>query len=120
MARLLVIDDDPGMRDMLRATLVSAGHEVVVAANGKDAVGLVRAKPIDLVITDMLMPEKEGLETIQELRSQWPQFKIIAISGAPTEWNVLRMAEMVGALATLPKPFEPHEILVAVNKLLKA
>ena len=115
MARLLVIDDDPGMRDMLRATLVSAGHEVVVAANS-----LVRAKPIDLVITDMLMPEKEGLETIQELRSQWPQFKIIAISGAPTEWNVLRMAEMVGALATLPKPFEPHEILVAVNKLLKA
>src|SRR5437867_9137098 len=82
--RIIVIDDDAEMRAMLEQTLKSAGHEVVLAANGKQGVKCYRANPTKLVITDLYMPEKEGLETIIELGREYPEVAIIAISGKPT------------------------------------
>jgi|SRR2546426_923959 len=120
MARILVIEDHPAMRDVLEESLMAAGHEVRTAANGKEGVALFRAHPADLVITDLLMPEKEGLETIKDLRARAPALKIIAISGASPEWRVLDMAKQLGAHKTLVKPFTPQEILGAVEALLTA
>ena len=120
MARILVIEDDPGMRVFLEETLEAAGHEVRAAVNGKEGLALFRAHPANLVITDLFMPEQEGLETIRELRSVNPALKIIAISGAVPEWRVLEMAKYLGAQRTLAKPFVPEEIRDAVETLLRA
>jgi len=119
MSRILVVDDDPEIRDLLQDCLRAAGHELIFAANGKDAVDLCAAHPVELVITDLIMPEKEGLETIQELRARWPDLKIIAISGAPTDWKVLEVARKLGAHQTLAKPFLPDEILAVVRTVLE-
>ncbi|PYJ07729.1 MAG: response regulator [Verrucomicrobia bacterium] len=118
MARTLVIEDHPGMRDVLEETLLAAGHEVCSAANGEEGVALFRTQPADLVITDLLMPQKEGLETIKDLRRRAPDLKIIAISGASPEWRVLDMAKQLGAHTTLSKPFTAQEILGAVTAVL--
>ena len=120
MAVILVMDDHPGIRDMLEETLVAAGHELFCAANGQEGIHLCDAHPPDLVIIDMFMPVKEGLETIQELRSKRPSLKIIAISGARSELMVLDIAKKLGAQEVLRKPFGPEEIISAVNKLLEA
>jgi DNA-binding response OmpR family regulator len=120
VARILVIEDDPGVRELLEATLVRAGHEVRTASDGNLGVALFRAYPAHLVITDILMPEQEGLETIQKLRSDKPDLKIIAISGAPPDWKVLHLAEKLGTDRTFAKPFSQHEILQAVEELLGA
>jgi DNA-binding response OmpR family regulator len=81
MSRILVIDDDEQIRGMLRQVLGCEGYEVVEASNGKDGMALFRAAPADLVISDILMPEQEGLQTIRELRREFPTVKIITISG---------------------------------------
>jgi DNA-binding NtrC family response regulator len=119
VARILVIEDDPGVRDLLEATLSRAGHEVWTASDGNLGLALFRAHPAALVITDILMPEQEGLETIQKLRLDNPDLKIIAISGAPPDWKVLHVAEKLGAHRTLAKPFVPQDIYQAVEDLLK-
>src|SRR5437763_15450494 len=81
MARVLVIDDHTEIRELLRLTLQAAGYDVVVAPNGREGLEIHRERPAELVITDIFMPEQEGLETIQELRRQSPRPKIIAMSG---------------------------------------
>ena len=81
MNRILVIDDDAPFRGMLRQVLGREGYEVMEASNGKEGMALFRAEPTDLVISDILMPEQEGLQTIKELRRDFPEVKIIAISG---------------------------------------
>jgi DNA-binding NtrC family response regulator len=120
MARILVIDDDEQIRDLLLLTLERAGHEVVAAANGEEGTRLYRSQKQDLVITDILMPEKEGIMTIFELRHDFPDVKIIAISGGgqfgPSS-HYLEMAKHIGALLTIAKPFDSKELLEAVNKL---
>jgi DNA-binding response OmpR family regulator len=121
MARILVIDDDNQIREMIRQMLTREGYEVVEAANGKQGAKVFREKPTDLVITDLIMPEKEGIETIVELRRDHPSLKIIAISGGgrtPPE-IYLEDARLLGAHITLRKPFERQELLEAVRKLLK-
>ena len=118
MARILVIDDDPGMRDFLDEALTAAGHEVFSAANGREGVVLFRAHPAELVLSDMLMPEQEGFETIQQLRAIRPTIKLIAMSGAPAEWKVLQMAQKIGANATLRKPFSPEELVCTLDQVL--
>ena len=81
MARILIIDDEEKFRKMLRQMLERAGHEVVEAPDGKEGVKLYREKLTDLIITDIFMPEKEGIQTIKELKRDFPEAKIIAISG---------------------------------------
>lgn len=118
MAVILIIDDDPDMRDILKVTLESAGHKVTLAADGREGVQQYRAAPHDLVITDLFMPEQEGLETIKQLRMEFPDVSIIAISGRPTGGTMLTVAERLGAKAVLQKPFLPKQLLETVEQSL--
>lgn len=121
MAHILVIDDDDQIRKTLRAVLEREGHEVVEAPDGKVGMRIFQDKGADLVITDIIMPEKDGIETILELRKDYPDAKIIAMSGGgEIEPRVyLRFASQLGALRTLVKPFEREELLTAVQELLE-
>ena len=117
---ILVIDDDDQFRGMLRETLEHAGYKVADAANGKEGIRLYREKPADLVITDPIMPEKEGIETIKELKRDFPEVKIIAISGggrgAPEDY--LHMAKKLGAQYAFAKPVEREDLLEAVKEII--
>lgn len=120
MGRILVVEDDKAVRDLLREILERAGHDVMDASNGQEAITMYKASPADLIITNILMPEKEGLETIQELRRDHPEIKIIAISGGgqigPSDY--LDVAKRFGASRTFSKPFNRKELLEAVDELL--
>lgn len=120
MARILIIDDDQMVRETLKIMLTAAGHEVTMANDGRDGLSLLTSFQPDLVITDILMPEKEGMETIQDLRQLVPDLPIIAISGGGRVGNMsfLKVAERFGANRSFAKPFEPDEILEAVSELL--
>jgi len=121
MTRILAIDDDIEIREMLQQLLERAGYEVLVAPDGKEALKLHHVKPVNLIITDIVMPEKEGLETIMEFQRQSPGVKIIAISGGgKIEANeYLNLAKMLGAQKTFSKPFELKKLLVEVRELLQ-
>ena len=120
MAKILIIDDEEQVRLYLRSILEPEGHEVVEAPDGKVGLQLYREEPVDLIITDVFMPEKEGLETIRELRREYPEVKIIAISGGGRTGNLdfLPLAKTFGALRTLAKPFDRQEMLDAVQEVL--
>ncbi|MDM8524030.1 response regulator transcription factor [Desulfococcaceae bacterium HSG8] len=120
MKRILVIDDEDQVRSMLRMMLEREGYEVEDAENGEVGIRLFRKKPADVVITDILMPEKEGIETIIELRRDFPGAKIIAISGGGRLRSpeiFLKMAKKFGADRIFPKPVERDELLDAVKEL---
>ncbi len=122
MKRILVIDDDEQLRSMLSRMLQLAGYEVVVAADGEEGIRLFRQNPVDLVITDIFMPEKEGLETIRELHKEFPDLKIIAISGGSNkmgDFSSLPFAKRFGATETLAKPFHKNELLMLVKDVLE-
>ena len=118
MASILVIDDDPDTREVLQGTLESAGHTVALASDGKQGVQAYRASRTDLVITDLYMPGQEGLETIKQLRMEFPDVRIVAMSGKPTGGTMLSVAKSLGAEAVLSKPFLPEELLAAVEQAL--
>ena len=116
----MVIDDDEGVRDLLREVLIQKGHEVVEASDGRSGTALYRETPCDLVITDIFMPEQEGLETIRELRREFPGIKIIAVSGGPAQgFDALYAARKLGALRTLTKPFDLGAFVGAVQEALE-
>jgi DNA-binding response OmpR family regulator len=121
MAHILIIDDDPQMLNMLGQILKREGYEVVEALDGKEGLKLYRENPADLVITDIIMPGTEGIETIMELQRDFPDVKIIAMSGGghsyPEEY--LYIARMLGVQKTFSKPIERDELLKVVNELLK-
>jgi DNA-binding response OmpR family regulator len=120
MGRIMVVEDDHSVRELLREILEREGYEVQDAENGKEAIAIFKAAPADLIITNILMPEKEGLETIQELCRYDPDVKIIAISGGgkigPADY--LEVARRFGAMRTFCKPFDRKELLHAVGELL--
>lgn len=120
MSKILVLDDEPSILLMLTKMLEKAGHEVSVALNGKEGMVLFEKNRPDLLITDIIMPEKEGLETIFEVRKRYPGLKIIAISGGgrigPTGY--LPGAKLLGADMVFQKPLEQKEFLEAVALLL--
>ncbi len=120
MARILIIEDDESVAAMLRTVLERNGYEVTTAANGREGVRLYSDQQVDLVISDILMPEMDGLETFKELRRMSPDVKIIAISGGGERLNmdVLRVAELLGAAATFNKPYRIEALLAAVRQLL--
>jgi CheY-like chemotaxis protein len=121
VARILIIDDEDQPRRMLQQVLIRMGYEVVEARDGNEGLQLFRTSPTDLIITDILMPEKEGLETIIDLRREFPAVKIIAISGGGRTGNLnfLEVAKRLGAQRTLQKPFELQEMIAAVRELLQ-
>ncbi|MCD6296968.1 MAG: response regulator [Deltaproteobacteria bacterium] len=120
MALILIIDDDTEIREVLRQILERAGYEVMEASDGREGINLYRERQADLIITDIVMPKKDGLETITDLRVEFPGSKIIAISGGgrldPKPY--LELAEGFGADRLLTKPFGHEELLEAVQALL--
>ena len=122
MGRILVIDDEAQIRAMLREGLELHGHEVVEASNGEEGVRIYGRQRADLVITDILMPEKEGLECIQELRRLDPAARVIAISGGTRlkPMDVLDVAKRLGARRTFWKPFDLVRVIAAVQEELEA
>jgi len=117
-ARVLVVDDDPSVREFLCFLLQQQGYEVAQAGTGREAIALVKASPVDLLVTDLVMPEIEGLETIQTLRKLQPELLIIAISGYQ-DGRFLTIASKLGSSATLAKPFSPREFLETVRSVLR-
>ena len=118
MAQILVIDDDPDIRMLLEQTLQAAGHEVALAVDGREGVERHRTNPADLVITDIYMPKQDGLETIREFRRRFPEVSIIAMSGRALAVTMLSIAQDLGAVVVLQKPFGRDELLAAVAKAL--
>jgi len=118
--KILIIEDEEQMRDMLQQLLEQRGYEVVAAPNGKVGARLFKEEQIGLVITDLLMPEMDGIETIMELKRGFPDVKIIAVSGGgrigPEDY--LKMAKSLGAQYTFTKPFSTNELLEAVKDLM--
>ena len=119
MARVLVIDDNEDFRSLLCIALEAEGFEVDTAADGHDAAERLESRPANLVLTDIFMPGKEGIETISELRKRFPGVPIIAMSGraSATDFDPLQIAEELGAAKTLRKPFSIDELIGAVRRL---
>ena len=120
MARVLVIDDEELARFTMREILEAAGHAVEEAKNGAQGISLQRSQQFDIVITDIIMPEKEGVQTIIELQRDFPTLPIIAISGGGRTRNLdfLKLAQQYGARKILPKPFSEEDLLNAVEDCL--
>jgi DNA-binding response OmpR family regulator len=118
-SRILVVDDEAAVRGLLRRMLESGGHAVIEAPDGKQALRQALEGGVDLVITDLVMPEQEGIETIRALRRDVPGVGIIAISGA-FEGQLLKMASLLGADAALKKPVSAEVLLASVAEVLKA
>lgn len=118
--KILIIDDEAAVRFTIEHVLTDAGFEIRTAGDGKEGMRMVGGFHPDLVITDMIMPEKEGMETIMELRAKHPATKIIAITGGGRTGNadLLEMAKMLGADGTLAKPFETDELTEMVRQSL--
>lgn len=120
MERILVIDDEEQVLNLLGTALAIEGYAVQKAFNGKEGMKLQREDPVDLIIIDLLMPEKEGIETIRELTAEFPNTKIIAISGGghigPEHY--LSMAKVFGAQRTLTKPIGRDELIRTVKEVL--
>ena len=120
MASILLIDDEEPLRVLLKTVLERKAHVVFDAANGLEAREILHREAIDLVITDILMPEVDGIETIRDIRKVNKDLKIIAISGG---WSRMRPdflphAQALGADLTLAKPFQPSKLVEEVNNLL--
>jgi CheY-like chemotaxis protein len=126
LVKILVIDDDAGMRRTISRILSQAGHEVTEAADGQEGIDLVRTNRPDIVVTDIFMPQKEGFETIQELRQKHPSTLILAVSGGATlniasghAPDYLSLVQGLGADGTLAKPFRAKDLLLEIDKLLQ-
>jgi DNA-binding response OmpR family regulator len=122
MAKILLIEDEMLVSSTLEIVLRKAGHTVVVAADGQIGLNKFAAERPDLVLTDIIMPEKEGIETIQEIRAIDPKVPILAYSGGgrTKNYDFLRMAHKLGANEVLRKPFANEDLLAAVRRCLGA
>ncbi|HLQ36671.1 MAG TPA: response regulator [Planctomycetota bacterium] len=121
MPHILIIEDDDSLRKMLRLTLAKMGHTVAEAQNGKEGLAIHGKAPADIVLTDLIMPEMEGLETIMRLRRTHPGVKIIAMSGGGRGKAIdyLQAAKWMGAAQVLAKPFSEKDLAAAIEGALK-
>ncbi len=115
-ASILVIDDEAPVRQVLRGALEGAGYQVWEAASGIEGVRLICEQPINLVITDILMPDMDGLETVGILRRDFPNIRTVAITGGGKYTDYCAVAKILGAHETLTKPFELQQLLDAVAR----
>jgi len=122
MVKCLIIDDDSLVRNTIVRILERKGHQVVTACDGRVGLKLFQQERPDVVVTDIIMPDKEGIETIREIRNLAPNAKIIAISGGARVGNVdfLAMAAKLGASETLCKPFDPDDLVTCINRCLES
>ena len=120
MARILVVDDNSSMREAVCEMLEQSGYEAVSVENGRTAVQIHRNDPVALIITDLFMPDTDGLEIIYQFRHEFPDVKIIAVSGGGSRGLVelLSVARKMGAQRALMKPFAWEDLLAAVEELL--
>lgn len=121
LERILVIDDDEQVNALLQEMLKSTRYQVLTAASGKEGIKLLQKEPVDLLVTDLLMPDMDGLEVLQEIRHLWPSMKILAMSGGgvgATPEIYLAMARQLGAVKTLAKPFSREQLLNAVREMI--
>ena len=120
MATILVLDDDQSLLGFLEHALELAGHKVITAVNGMKAIRIVEIRQVDLLLTDIFMPDKEGLETIAEVRTRHPNLPIIAMSGGgQNELGFsLETAQQVGANVALVKPFTLDQVTDAIDLAL--
>jgi DNA-binding NtrC family response regulator len=118
---ILVIDDDESLRDSIRRTLRREHYSVLEAAEGAEGINVLTDHPVDVVLVDLFMPGKEGLETIAELHRSHPGIKIIAMSGGGEKghMDVLKAAKLMGALRTLEKPFQRETLVEAVEQVMR-
>ena len=120
MAHILIADDDPEIRDSLVKLLGLVGHEVTSVENGHEAIELLGSEAFDLMITDILMPRRDGLECVMHVRKNHSGMPVLAISGGARTDTYLKLAETMGAVKTFHKPFPPRELLAKVDELLGA
>lgn len=113
--KVVIIDDEAQVRRALGNVLLQSGFDVEEASNGQKGMALLENEPVEIVLTDIFMPDKDGIETIRELKRRWPTVKIIAMSGQP---YMLPVAKVLGADQTLAKPFERHCLLNAIHSVL--
>ncbi|HZE61736.1 MAG TPA: response regulator [Burkholderiales bacterium] len=112
--RVLVIEDNADLNDYLRLALESEGYQVLAARNGKEALETLDGQEIDVVVTDLFMPEMDGIETIAALKRRLPGVRVVAMSGRPGV-DYLKVARELGVAHTLRKPFEMDELLKALK-----
>ena len=122
MKKILVIEDNAIVRNTVKRILQIAGYTVVTANDGLEGVDLFRKELPDLVISDIIMPQQEGIGTIRQILAEFPGTKIIAISGGGRIGNTdfLQIARKMGAVDALPKPFDPDDLLGLITNCLKA
>jgi len=122
MAYILVIDDNPEFRDILRSHLEANGHRTLLASDGEQGLALLERETVDIVLTDILMPQRDGVEVLREAKRRWPGLPVIAISGGG--WikatELLGMAEKLGADQVLQKPVRRDDLIRAVDDALQA
>lgn len=117
--KVLAVDDDEAILTILFNVLTDAGYEVATARDGAQALRIAQTQSFDLLLTDLVMPDRDGIEVIQSIRKQQPNLRIIAISGA-FEGNMLRVAKHLGAHATMPKPCSPRDLLAVIRNVLRS
>ena len=117
-ARVLVVDDDDAVRELVAAMVASGGYDVAVASNGKEALGMLASGGFEVIITDLVMPEQEGIETIRLIRRDYPAVKVIAMSGA-FGGDFLRIAGYLGAHGTIAKPLRIQTVLDTLQSVLR-
>lgn len=123
MAKILVVDDEENVRFIIKETLEQDHHEVAEARTGNEALAMFAQKPAELVITDLVMPDKNGIDLILELKSRCPTVRILAISGGGGlngRFDYIPIAELIGARSVMRKPFNIGELRNTVNTLLGA
>lgn len=122
MPTVLLIDDEKSILEVMRNSLAKAGYTVLSAGDGKEGLELLRSESVDAVVTDIIMPEKEGIETIIEIRREWQDLPILAISGGgrTRQMHFLEMSRNFGADRVLQKPFKPSDMITELNDLLKS
>lgn len=119
MARILIVEDSKDFRSLLQARLEMEGFEVAAASSGADALQVMARQPADVIVTDVFMPDKDGLETILEMRARYPEARIVAMSGWQSSRGVdyLRVAREIGAAHILRKPFDLEEMVQMLRQL---
>lgn len=121
MAKILIVEDDEQLREMLTQVLERENYHVFGSSNGEEAIRILKQSQIDLLITDIIMPQKDGTRLIMEIRKDFPDLQIIAISGGARHidpQNPLLIAKKLGAHVTFAKPFKLNELLGAVRELV--
>jgi len=119
VALILVIDDSPLMRDLVRRMLEGAGHEVVLAEDGKAGLHVLETQAVQLVVTDIYMPGDDGITTVRRVRKGWPHLPVITMSGGSEAGDMSAAALALGARSALRKPFMSAELLDAVRTALE-